>query len=209
MASPRLVACSSCGCHALASEARCPHCDAPLRRPDGTFAATKVAVFLGIAAVAAPLACSGTVTSPSGTSGGGDGGGSGTGGGTTNNTTASVTTSTTTTVTTSTISAYATGVTTTSSSSGRCDNSGDCGDSTTGCIACAISYKCSDAYDACALDQGCVDFANCAGACADQTCYDQCVTDNPEGADLYNALLSCIFCDECFNDCDGALNGCP
>ncbi len=209
MASPRLVACASCGCHALAAEARCTHCDAPLRRPDGSFEVTKVALFLGIAALAAPLACSGSASSSGGGGGGGDGGGSTTGGGTSNNTTASVTTSTTNAVTSSTVSTYATSVTTTSTSSGTCDSGGDCGDSSFGCIACALSTLCADVYDACASEQLCIDFSTCSNACADQACYDQCVADNPLGADLYDALLNCILCEACYFDCDGASAGCP
>lgn len=110
----------------------------------------------------------------------------------------------TTTTTTATTSAS------TSTSSGpNCDDTGVCGDSTTGCILCALAGNCADEYDACAADQGCIEFSDCAGACADQACYDLCSTAYPTGADIYNALVACVVCDECYIDCDGAGSGCP
>lgn len=207
MAPPRLVACASCGCYALATEALCPHCDAPLRKPDGSFEVTKVATFLGIAALAIPLACSSSASS-SGAGGEGGDGTTGTGGSATSNSTAStVTSSTTTTVPTSTTSTYAAGITT--SSSGSCDNSGDCGDSTTGCIVCSLGGNCSDVYEACVYEQDCVDYSGCINACGDQACKDQCAAAHPTGVDIYTTLLVCILCEECYNDCQGASAGCP
>lgn len=206
--SRRLVACASCGCYARVSDSTCPHCDAPLRQADGSVAPTKVAIFLGIAVLTTPLAaqtgCSGSVSG--GVGGAGGAGGQGDSGVTTSSANSTTTTSTTTTsITSTTVSTYAAPATTTS---GTCDNSGDCGDSTVGCIACAIAGACSDDYDACAADQGCIDYSTCAGSCADQACFEQCVADNPVGADIYNTLLVCVLCEQCYNDCDGASTGC-
>ncbi|WP_136920853.1 hypothetical protein [Polyangium aurulentum] len=50
------IPCSSCGCHARASESQCPHCGAAMRTPDGAVARTKVAVLMGLTA-AMFLAC--------------------------------------------------------------------------------------------------------------------------------------------------------
>lgn len=194
----RLVACPSCGCHARLSEAICPNCDNALRSSDGTIAPTKVALFLGIASLVAPAMT--TMSCSDGDTDSGAGGSSadtvvGAGG-------ASATSTVTSTVmTTSTISAYATGPTTTSSGVVTCD---ECGDANGGCIACAIEGNCADEYAACGADPGCIEFSNCFAACSDQACIDQCTADQPTGAELYTAFLVCVLCEECFVACDGS-----
>ncbi len=50
---PRLVACPNCQSHVIAPQARCPHCDGPLRRAGGHLALTAAAALLGLS----PLAC--------------------------------------------------------------------------------------------------------------------------------------------------------
>lgn len=163
---------------------------------------TLAAVMVSVAALAA--------CSTSSSSGGGDGGSGGSGGSTTSTTDAATTSSdAATTGTTTTTSTTATTTATSTSSGAGCDDSDNCGDSTMGCIACALEGNCASQYGDCAADQDCIDFSTCAGACADQACYDQCVTDHPTGADIYNTLLVCVLCDECYNDCDGASAGCP
>ena len=204
----RLVACSSCGCFARVAESRCPHCDAPLRQADGTIAPSKVALFLGLAALAAPLATQ--------TACGNDVESSGAGGSSSSTDTATSTgpsSTTSTAVTTTAISAYGTGPTTStvSTSSGPmvCDDSGICGDSTFGCFGCALAGECAGLYDDCAADSECTAVSDCIGACGDQACVDQCATDHPAGAAAYEALLVCVICDQCYNDCDGLGSGCP
>ncbi len=84
MLAPRiLVACPSCGCHVHPDERRCAHCDAPIRRKDGSVPRTAAALLLGLTALAvAPGAgCSSDVTTPEGASGGVTGAGGGGGGG--------------------------------------------------------------------------------------------------------------------------------
>lgn len=171
-------------------------------------------MFLGLAALATPFAlqtgCGGEVI------GTGVGGASGTS--TTDSTTVGPSTtgpSTTTTgpataTVTTTISAYATSATvSTSTGPMACDGSGDCGDSMFGCIGCALSRGCADEYDACATDADCVAYAECTAACPDPACVDQCAVDHPGGAMLYDALAQCVYCDECYVDCDGPAQGCP
>jgi hypothetical protein len=162
---------------------------------------TLAAVMVSVAALAA--------CTTSSSSGGGDGGsgGSGGSGATTTASSSDASTGTTASATTAT-SATATTATSTSSGAG-CDDTGVCGDSTMGCIACALEGNCAGQYGDCAADADCIAFSDCAGACADQACYDQCVTDHMTGADIYNTLLVCVICDECYNDCDGPGSGCP
>ena len=53
-----LIPCSSCGCHARASESECPHCGAAMRTVDGAIPRTKIAMLMGLtAALFQPLAC--------------------------------------------------------------------------------------------------------------------------------------------------------
>ena len=97
-----------------------------------------------------------------------------------------------------------------SSSTGStgCDYSGYCGDSSSGCLGCALAGNCVDEYDSCASTQDCIDFSDCASACSDQSCYDDCASAYSYGASIYNDLLVCVFCNECYSDCDGASSGC-
>ncbi|MBM4373750.1 MAG: hypothetical protein FJ095_01605 [Deltaproteobacteria bacterium] len=44
---PTMIACPSCGCHALATETACPHCDAPIRVGAGE--RTNASMVLGLA----------------------------------------------------------------------------------------------------------------------------------------------------------------
>ena len=144
------------------------------------------AIFISVGALAA---CDDSGTGGSGNSGGGGGSG-GTGGGATTTTTTSVTTG-------------GPMVCDTGDPSGA-----SCGDTASGCVACALGGDCSDELATCQADQTCVDFANCIDPCMDQTCFDDCTTQFPAGADIYNNILLCVFCDQCFVDCDGASAGC-
>jgi hypothetical protein len=42
------------------------------------------------------------------------------------------------------------------------------------------------------------------GVCSNQACADICVAQNTLGATLYDAMLVCIICDVCSNDCGGS-----
>jgi hypothetical protein len=111
--------------------------------------------------------------------------------------------------TTSTTNSTSQSTSSTSSGGGGCDNQGDCGDSSTGCIGCALEGNCADELDDCSNSFDCIDFANCIEPCVDQSCFDNCFNSYPTGGDIYNTLLICVICDECYNDCDGAGSGCP
>lgn len=86
--------------------------------------------------------------------------------------------------------------------SGACDNSGNCGDDQSGCTACALAGACAAANDACANGQDCLSFVDCVGSCQDQACFDGCAAVYPSGAASYNALITCVYCQECPVDCD-------
>ena len=87
--------------------------------------------------------------------------------------------------------------------SGTCDE-GSCED----CQECAFSDACAGAYDTCVGNQDCVDFANCASEATDQAAYEACIEAYPTGAQLYNDLVICVICEECYVTCDGAAAGC-
>jgi hypothetical protein len=86
-----------------------------------------------------------------------------------------------------------------------CDE-GSCED----CQQCALSDECADEYDDCSADNECIDFATCAGECGatDQECFEECAASYPNGAAMYNELVICVICDECYDTCDGAGSGC-
>ena len=39
-------------------------------------------------------------------------------------------------------------------------------------------------------------------------CVQGCIDDHPAGAKVFEQLLVCVFCEECFGTCDGAKYGC-
>lgn len=88
--------------------------------------------------------------------------------------------------------------------SSACDNSGSCGDAASGCTGCALAGNCAAASDSCLNSADCLGFLDCVGACLDQACYDGCASAHPSGAAAYDALLQCIYCQECPVDCDPA-----
>lgn len=150
---------------------------------------------------------------------GGAGGGSGGAGGSTTST--SITTNTSTSITTNTsVSVSSSSVTTTTSSSfvssssgpNGCDNSGDCGDNGAmgGCINCAIEGPaCNGIYTKC-IDAECQQYTQCLENCGGPNCEEQCAQQFPESAQLYQALLECVFCGACPNDCAEYAQGfCP
>lgn len=56
------------------------------------------------------------------------------------------------------------------------------------------------------IDPECLDFETCVQACAqnDQACIDNCIALYPNGSSEYIDYLSCVICNACYNDCDGA-----
>ena len=90
---------------------------------------------------------------------------------------------------------------------GSCDNTGDC----ESCADCARDTVCASEYNACANSNQCVDYSWCIDACDqfDDDCFDDCETAYPDGYPLFWIYISCMYCDACYYDCDGAAIGCP
>lgn len=101
-----------------------------------------------------------------------------------------------------------TGPSTTSTSTGGpsdCDGTGECGDSFSGCVACALEGKCAIPLSDCQGSETCVGMASCMDPCGfDQACIDDCAAQFPEGALLYDALVNCVLCEQCPIDCGNA-----
>lgn len=174
--------------------------------------------FAALSALAALAGCGGNVILDHGT--GGAAGGSAVGGDTATTTTYPTTTYDTTTptydtttptydTTTVTTSITETATITTGQWGGTatCDNSGDCGDSNTGCISCSFASDCSVPYNNCIQFADCTGYSDCLANCngGDQACYDDCGMQYQVGALLYNDLVQCVLCWSCLNDC--AVNG--
>ena len=101
--------------------------------------------------------------------------------------------------------------TTTTSTAMVCDELAVCGDAMdpATCIGCAIVGDCADETAACQGSQECIDFVTCIDPCADQACVDACAALYPNGATLYNDVVSCVVCEQCPVSCDGPGAGCP
>lgn len=175
-----------------------------LVRACGAVVSVAMAVFAG---------CGGNVILDNGTGGsGGSGGGSG---GATSTTTPTTTTTSisTTSITTTTTSVSTTSITTTTTATGpsTCDNSGNCGDIQSGCVGCAVAGNCAQAYTDCTDTSECIDYVNCVSNCPnpDAMCQQACQMQYPMGESLYTALVVCVICVECPNDCQAANSGCP
>jgi hypothetical protein len=78
-----------------------------------------------------------------------------------------------------------------------------------GCQACAIAGACADENTACGDSADCQAYVTCYYACGSQACVDDCGTMHPMGAPLFQALAQCVFCDVCYVDCNGDMQGCP
>jgi hypothetical protein len=73
-----------------------------------------------------------------------------------------------------------------------------------GCVRCAAAFSCPTENDACSADADCTAIRDCVLAqCGDASCVDDCSAANPNGADLYRALLLCAYC-----GCNGAITLC-
>lgn len=85
---------------------------------------------------------------------------------------------------------------------GSCDGTGDCNT----CVACADQGACSPLLDACNVNADCIALWDCLSACApgDDVCVNDCYASYPAGESDYIAYLSCLICNECFYDCEGA-----
>lgn len=77
------------------------------------------------------------------------------------------------------------------------------------CFASATqpSGACGSQYTACVNNQDCIDFANCANACATDACIQGCANQHPSGYNTYAAIVDCgctACANECANECGGS-----
>lgn len=92
---------------------------------------------------------------------------------------------------------------TTSTGPFLCDNTGDC----SYCQECALNGPCLGLWDACMSDASCTALLDCFSSCMNDQCYQICWDTYPEAQDIYLKLVTCVICEYCYNDCDGA-SGC-
>ena len=73
------------------------------------------------------------------------------------------------------------------------------------CFTCATDGPCETQYEACGNSQACVAIEDCAANCVSGpdvgTCIDGCVAQHPDGVALWDAQITCIYCQECPNNC--------
>ena len=76
-----------------------------------------------------------------------------------------------------------------------CDGKSTCAE----CRECATSNPCRDETDNCQNSGDCQGVQQCIEiVCAgDVQCENECRTNNPSGAAIYNVLLECIYCQQC------------
>lgn len=95
-----------------------------------------------------------------------------------------------------------------SSSSGGgdvCDNQGACFD----CVTCAMEGPCEVYVAKCDGNSECVAILDCYETCNSPDCTTECWIPHPAGqADLMQRNI-CLYCDNCFNDCNASNVGCP
>ncbi len=76
------------------------------------------------------------------------------------------------------------------------------------CVECAQGEPCGFTIEACYNDPDCSAFLDCLQNCMDDMCSQQCADQNPNGVQGYYAIIDCLVCSACPNNCD-ALNNCP
>jgi hypothetical protein len=105
--------------------------------------------------------------------------------------------------------------------SSKCDQSGVCGATASGCIGCALDGPCSSWLTKCTSDPECTGLLDCLSKCtpdggmsdggmSDTPCKDACSTKFPNGASVYTSMLNCAVCSECPKACASmAASMCP
>jgi hypothetical protein len=83
---------------------------------------------------------------------------------------------------------------------GSCDLTGDCAT----CQGCAMNGSCKSAADACTNNPECNALLACLDACSDDACGQACTDQHPNGVSDASTYVSCVVCDACYYDCDGA-----
>ena len=92
-----------------------------------------------------------------------------------------------------------------------CDNQGVCGTFFGGgCSLCSVNNKCGKAMSICQNSIACSNILNCASSCfeGDAQCQKKCEVPNPDGVIDFRALTTCVFCNECQNDCFSHFDEC-
>jgi hypothetical protein len=86
----------------------------------------------------------------------------------------------------------------------------ECGDATSGCVACAEAFACRDELNACNNSMECRQYGQCIQKCAqgDDACTADCAASSPLGASRYGQLLECVVCKHCPVECDAPSAGC-
>ena len=76
------------------------------------------------------------------------------------------------------------------------------------CGGCSADGECADVFGACANDPACAMIVMCASGpnCNfDVTCTEQCVMDNPDGEEAWDAFVFCQTCTACPMACAGVI----
>lgn len=89
---------------------------------------------------------------------------------------------------------------------GTCECPNNCDQVTVSCESCnecAVDANCSQLFDKCINNYACAAMGECfVNQCNnDYLCFFECAKQHPTGADDYIALLECIQCDACSNNC--------
>jgi hypothetical protein len=87
-----------------------------------------------------------------------------------------------------------------------------CEMNSTDCMACSSCSRmtadglCQSVFQDCLNNTECVDFAACINDCAsgDTLCYSDCESFYPAGMVIFDVYASCVICQDCYVDCDGA-----
>lgn len=82
------------------------------------------------------------------------------------------------------------------------------------CVNCAIGGLCAESYDAFVNDPGAPPWIDCVfgdgspqnPGCQDDACIQACNMQYPGVQELYFAVLQCLFCQACYQNCDGPTN---
>ncbi|MCC6521944.1 MAG: hypothetical protein IT373_04725 [Polyangiaceae bacterium] len=72
------------------------------------------------------------------------------------------------------------------------------------CVQCALASPCQALYQICLASLACKAIDECFAGCGvDKACQQACYAAQPSGAQAYDALLTCVECDECPSACPG------
>jgi hypothetical protein len=94
-----------------------------------------------------------------------------------------------------------------------CDSKeSNCGDATSGCIACAEAspHACRNQLNVCNSSLECREYGQCIEKCAqgDDACVSDCASMFPYGSSTYQELLDCVICKHCPVKCNAPGSGC-